>query len=125
MMAVAGTHMYVVESSSNEGWAPSQGYQIIYPLKAHPHRKVVALRDIKEEFVYAPRLHNVVKVNSTEFSDCGTSKQTTPGQGNDTMTLTYGDNYFICTIGNYCHNQGMKFSVWAYRRSKRNERLSI
>ncbi|KAL7150202.1 hypothetical protein ABFS83_05G094700 [Erythranthe nasuta] len=68
-------------------------------------------------FMYAPGVHNVMKVNGTDFQKCASSNETAVPRttGNDVIPLmTPGKKWYICTIGEHC-SKGMKLviTVWA------------
>ena len=64
-------------------------------------------------FVYNTSHHNVVVVDAAGYSDC-TARQDAKeyDSGHDTITLTKGDNYFICSVPDHCDG-GMKIAVKA------------
>ncbi|XP_062149414.1 umecyanin-like [Alnus glutinosa] len=62
-------------------------------------------------FNFAPNVHDVATVNETAFGACEKSNPlsiTSTGPAN--ITLTSGNHYFICTIGQHCAG-GQKLAV--------------
>ncbi|KAG7558549.1 Phytocyanin domain [Arabidopsis thaliana x Arabidopsis arenosa] len=64
-------------------------------------------------FNYNPRMHNVVKVDSGSYNNCQTpAGAKTYTSGNDRITLSKGQNFFICNFPGHCEN-AMKIAVTA------------
>jgi hypothetical protein len=64
-------------------------------------------------FRYVPWIHNVVAVGEAGYDGCTTPPGSrTYTSGDDRVTLTAGDNFFICTRYGHC-NLGMKMFVYA------------
>ncbi|KAL7150178.1 hypothetical protein ABFS83_05G092800 [Erythranthe nasuta] len=64
-------------------------------------------------FMYKPGVHNVMKVNGSDFQKCASSNATAVPRttGNDVIPLvTPGKRWYICTIGEHC-SKGMKLVI--------------
>ncbi|CAK8532093.1 unnamed protein product [Lathyrus sativus] len=64
-------------------------------------------------FNYVPPMHNVVKVNETNFNLCVAqplSGSVILTSGADNITLVKGTNFFLCGVGTHC-GAGMKIAV--------------
>ncbi|KAJ0981427.1 hypothetical protein J5N97_009682 [Dioscorea zingiberensis] len=63
-------------------------------------------------FNYAPGVHTVAEVSSSDYDSCSTSNAiNTDSSGTTTVALkTSGTRYFICGVPGHCSN-GMKLSV--------------
>ncbi|KAI5445663.1 hypothetical protein KIW84_013766 [Lathyrus oleraceus] len=64
-------------------------------------------------FNYVPPMHNVVKVNETNFNSCVAqplSGSVIFKSGADKITLVKGSNFFLCGVGTHC-GAGMKIAV--------------
>ena len=62
-------------------------------------------------FTYAKAYHNVLQVNSADYTSCNTSNpMKTYATGNDTVAITGGMSYFICGTPTHCP-AGQKISV--------------
>ncbi|XP_010514055.1 PREDICTED: basic blue protein-like [Camelina sativa] len=64
-------------------------------------------------FNYNPSMHNVVKVDSGSYNSCKTpAGARTYTSGKDRITLSRGQNFFICNFPNHCESN-MKIAVTA------------
>ncbi|KAL0329665.1 UNVERIFIED_CONTAM: Lamin-like protein [Sesamum radiatum] len=63
-------------------------------------------------FNYTPGVHNVVKVNGSEFQQCVASNASNAlTSGNDVITLaTPGRKWYICGVADHC-SRGMKLVI--------------
>ncbi|CAN0918915.1 Basic blue protein [Linum grandiflorum] len=62
-------------------------------------------------FKYPSSVHNVVVVDSNGYSACTTPKGAPiHTSGNDQITLSKGQNYFICNFSGHCE-AGLKIAV--------------
>ncbi|KAK8492758.1 hypothetical protein V6N13_097474 [Hibiscus sabdariffa] len=64
-------------------------------------------------FKYTQGVHDVVKVNGTEFQQCEVINNTVPLRtGNDVITLlTPGIKWYICSVPGHCATRNMKLSI--------------
>ncbi|XWS49014.1 hypothetical protein CRYUN_Cryun13aG0127200 [Craigia yunnanensis] len=64
-------------------------------------------------FKYTPGVHNVLRVNGTEFQKCEAADNTVPlTTGNDVITLaTPGRKWYICGVARHCAARNMKLNV--------------
>ncbi|KAK1265338.1 hypothetical protein QJS04_geneDACA010483 [Acorus gramineus] len=75
-----------------------------------PQGKNFAVGDVLV-FTYNSAFHNVVTVDSNGYQSCeASSGDPTVQTGNDQITLTKGDHFFICGIPGHC-DRGMKISI--------------
>ncbi|XVE57785.1 hypothetical protein DITRI_Ditri04bG0117500 [Diplodiscus trichospermus] len=64
-------------------------------------------------FKYTPGVHNVLRVNGTEFQRCEAADNTVPlTTGNDLITLaTPGRKWYICGVARHCAARNMKLNI--------------
>ncbi|XVF10724.1 hypothetical protein REPUB_Repub07fG0207200 [Reevesia pubescens] len=64
-------------------------------------------------FRYTPGVHNVIRVNGTEFQQCLAADNTVPlTTGNDVITLaTPGRKWYICGVARHCATRNMKLNI--------------
>lgn len=64
-------------------------------------------------FKYASGVHNVLRVNGTEFQQCEAAGNTVPlTTGNDVITLaTPGRKWYICGVARHCAARNMKLNI--------------
>ncbi|KAK8482011.1 hypothetical protein V6N13_073499 [Hibiscus sabdariffa] len=65
-------------------------------------------------FKYTPGVHDVLKVNGTEFQQCQAGNDNTLAltTGNDVITLaTPGKKWYICSVPGHCEARNMKLSI--------------
>ncbi|KAK8599072.1 hypothetical protein V6N13_077012 [Hibiscus sabdariffa] len=65
-------------------------------------------------FKYTPGVHDVLKVNGTEFQQCQAGNDNTLAltTGNDVITLsTPGRKWYICSVPGHCEARNMKLSI--------------
>ncbi|XP_021296275.1 stellacyanin-like [Herrania umbratica] len=64
-------------------------------------------------FKYASGVHNVLRVNGTEFQQCEAADNTVPlTTGNDVITLaTPGRKWYICGVARHCAARSMKLNI--------------
>ncbi|KAL1218627.1 Basic blue protein [Cardamine amara subsp. amara] len=64
-------------------------------------------------FIYNPSFHNLVKVNSGAYKSCqNPANAFTYTSGQDRLTLSKGQNFFICSFPGHCESN-MKIAVTA------------
>uniref|UniRef100_A0A1J3GQF9 Basic blue protein n=1 Tax=Noccaea caerulescens TaxID=107243 RepID=A0A1J3GQF9_NOCCA len=64
-------------------------------------------------FNYNPSIHNVVAVDSGGYNNCKTpARARTYTSGKDRITLSKGQNFFICSFPGHCESD-MKIAVTA------------
>lgn len=64
-------------------------------------------------FMYAQGVHNVLKVNGSDFQKCASSNATAAPltSGSDSIHLAMpGKKWYICSVGEHCNN-GMKLVI--------------
>ncbi|OMO97330.1 Plastocyanin-like protein [Corchorus capsularis] len=64
-------------------------------------------------FKYTPGVHNVLRVNGTEFQACQAADNAVPlVTGNDVITLaTAGRKWYICGVARHCATRNMKLNI--------------
>ncbi|GMJ00358.1 uclacyanin 1 [Hibiscus trionum] len=65
-------------------------------------------------FKYTAGVHDVLKVNGTEFQQCGAATNNTVPltTGNDVITLsTPGRKWYICSVPGHCAARNMKLNI--------------
>ncbi|XVF51608.1 hypothetical protein PTKIN_Ptkin04bG0197900 [Pterospermum kingtungense] len=89
-----------------------KGWSLDFDYQGWPAGKEFRVGD-KLVFNYTPGVHNVLRVNGTEFQQCAAADNIVPLiTGNDVITLaTPGRKWYICGVAKHCAARNMKLNI--------------